>query len=84
MAKCRSCGAEIVWVKTLQGKNMPIDAETDDGSGLFDHNVHVSHFATCPDAPSWRRDKAKLCPHDHNRCTHDCEPGECWREVEGS
>ncbi len=27
MATCRSCNAEIIWVKTAKGKNMPIDAE---------------------------------------------------------
>jgi len=27
MSKCRSCGAEIMWIKTVNGKNMPVDAE---------------------------------------------------------
>lgn len=27
MAKCKSCGAEIVWIKTTAGKNMPCDAK---------------------------------------------------------
>ena len=27
MAKCRSCGAEIVWCVTESGKKMPADAE---------------------------------------------------------
>ena len=26
MAKCRSCGAEIIWIKTPDGKLMPCDA----------------------------------------------------------
>ena len=26
-AKCRGCGAEIVWIPTLGGKSMPCDAE---------------------------------------------------------
>ena len=25
MARCKSCGAEIVWVKTRAGKDMPCD-----------------------------------------------------------
>ena len=25
MSKCRSCGAEIKWIKMLSGKNMPVD-----------------------------------------------------------
>lgn len=27
MSKCKSCGAEIIWIKTRNGKNMPCDAE---------------------------------------------------------
>lgn len=27
MAKCKSCGAEIIWIKTRNGKAMPCDAE---------------------------------------------------------
>ena len=26
MAKCRSCGAEIIWIRTASGKSMPCDA----------------------------------------------------------
>lgn len=28
-AKCRSCGADILWAKTRAGKNMPVDAVPD-------------------------------------------------------
>ena len=27
MAQCDSCGAEILWVKTIKGKSMPLDAQ---------------------------------------------------------
>ena len=27
MAKCKSCGADIVWIETTNGKAMPCDAE---------------------------------------------------------
>lgn len=27
MAKCRGCGAEIIWIKTPAGKSMPCDAQ---------------------------------------------------------
>ena len=27
MAKCSSCGAEIIWIKTKSGKSMPCDPE---------------------------------------------------------
>lgn len=26
MAKCKSCGADIVWIKTVNGKSMPCNA----------------------------------------------------------
>lgn len=41
MAKCKSCGAEIIWLKTAAGRNMPVDAEEvyfyadKDGKELF-------------------------------------------------
>lgn len=27
MSKCKSCGAEIIWIKTKSGKTMPCDAQ---------------------------------------------------------
>lgn len=27
MAKCKSCGADIIWIKMQSGKNMPCDAQ---------------------------------------------------------
>lgn len=27
MSKCKSCGAEIIWIKTAGGKRMPCDAK---------------------------------------------------------
>ena len=53
---CRSCGAEIVWLKTVNGKNMPVDAETfEPGDELFEPKRHTSHFSTCPEADKHRR-----------------------------
>lgn len=46
-AKCRSCAAAIWWVLTPKGKRMPVNPATDD-----------SHFATCPQANNWRKEKA--------------------------
>lgn len=40
-AKCKSCGADILWVLTKKGFRAPINQ---DG---------VSHFATCPQAAGW-------------------------------
>jgi hypothetical protein len=45
---CRSCGAPILWCVTVKGKKMPVD--------LPDNNEPTtSHFATCPDAATWRK-----------------------------
>ena len=64
IARCRSCGAPAVWMKTQAGNNMLVDADSVDeaeldwkgGRPLFDHKAgHVSHFATCPQADQHRR-----------------------------
>jgi len=42
--ECRSCGAWVVWLKTvISGSLEPVNQD-----GL-------SHFATCPGAPAWRK-----------------------------
>jgi len=43
VGQCRSCGATVMWCLTSNGKKAPIDR---DGK---------SHFATCPQADSWRK-----------------------------
>lgn len=62
--KCKGCGAEIYWVKTDNGKNMPIDAQPEKRiviqefmgkrSGKF-VDTYISHFATCPQAKRFKR-----------------------------
>lgn len=55
---CRGCGKQIVWLKTLNDKNMPIDVETyETGDRTFDRDRHTSHFETCPSAAQFRRKK---------------------------
>lgn len=55
---CRSCGREIVWLKTAAGKNMPVNAETvEPGDDVFQPGRHVSHFSDCPNAGEHRRAK---------------------------
>ena len=29
MSRCRSCGAEIIWIRTKAGKQMPVDTKTE-------------------------------------------------------
>jgi len=71
-ARCRSCGAPILWVVTVaSGKRMPLDAEPGPAGNLVlltggraraaepDDRppLHTSHFATCPQAAEWRGKK---------------------------
>jgi hypothetical protein len=62
---CRSCQAPITWAETLAGKRMPFDGEivavrtereraTARAILVIDTAVTTSHFATCPDASTWR------------------------------
>ncbi len=50
ISNCKSCNAEIVWMKTLSGKNICVDAETCDPETdvLYDKDSMTCHFATCP------------------------------------
>lgn len=79
MAECRSCGAEIYWAITNNGKRMPVDyLPTPEGTIAIEYPkgpllaivlhgdellaareagepLHLSHFATCPNAASHRK-----------------------------
>jgi hypothetical protein len=67
---CKSCGAEIIWAVTENGKRMPLDAQPINRPSCFVLNdredppvavvakgpsVYVSHFATCPNADQHRK-----------------------------
>ncbi|WP_420768732.1 hypothetical protein ACNR9V_03105 [Parageobacillus thermoglucosidasius] len=57
MAKCKGCGAEIVWIKTPNGKAMPCDPEkkvlvSDEGEIV---SGRVPHWATCPAANKFKK-----------------------------
>ena len=69
---CRSCKAAIIWVKTVNGKSMPLDLEEMIGKGLVLFTIDAkgvahqapegtpgreSHFSTCIDGPTWRKKK---------------------------
>ena len=62
-SRCRSCGAEIVWLKTAaSGKPMPVDAAPEKRVVIGEHSglayvleTYTPHWATCPQAESWRR-----------------------------
>lgn len=66
VVKCSSCGADIVWGRTVGNKRMPLDAKPLQGFDLETDGplagttgpltaFYVSHFATCPNAAQHRR-----------------------------
>ncbi len=66
MSACRSCGAEIVWKKTASGKNVPLDLPekryVENKTSIHRGQVEIqdtwlSHFATCPNADSHRKER---------------------------
>lgn len=60
MPKCRGCGQEIRWVKTANGKNMPLDAkpiqmvQVKEGIGEV-IPVYMPHWATCKRAKDFKK-----------------------------
>ena len=65
LARCRSCNAAIVWLKTSTGKNMPVDADfmaqiadlEHDDAPEFSYADHADgvHWRSCPHAEEHRR-----------------------------
>lgn len=54
--KCKGCGAEILWIKTKNGKIMPCNTDkttivTSQGETI---TGHVPHWATCPKAKDFK------------------------------
>jgi hypothetical protein len=58
---CRRCGARIVFLRTIKGNAMPVDAGTvKEGDTLFlKHEGHMPHWATCKFANEFRKHKKK-------------------------
>ena len=64
MSTCNSCGADIIWAVTRNGKGMPLDAKTEtrivlersevDRPLVVMRKTYVSHFSTCPNAATHR------------------------------
>lgn len=69
IVKCRSCGADIIWLMTKNAKRMPVNAGPEvvehesaipgrnPTPPIFDPKVHKSHFGTCPEAKRWSTKK---------------------------
>ena len=57
MAKCKSCGADIIWIEMQSGKKMPCNSEkttivTEDGKTI---TGYIPHWATCPNAQNFKK-----------------------------
>ena len=65
-ARCKSCGAPIVWVEMVSGKRMPVDAKPAKLVVLDDMpeprgsvvDCWTPHWATCPQADQHRKARA--------------------------
>lgn len=67
---CRSCGVELIFAKTADGKTVPVDARqhpiyrivaTGGGNYLAERieSARISHFVTCPNATEHSRKEPK-------------------------
>lgn len=64
--RCKGCGADIIWIKTMSGKAMPVDAKPEKRIVMLENDVtgtqrgdvrdtYISHFATCPQSDAFRK-----------------------------
>lgn len=64
MQKCKACKKEIIFLSTKKGKLIPVNYDSlseDDKKKInegtiimFNYKKHISHFADCPFAKSFR------------------------------
>lgn len=60
MAKCKGCQAEIVWIKTINGNNMPCNVEKTTIITKEREIVvgHIPHWATCPQFKQFKKENS--------------------------
>lgn len=60
IVRCRTCSADIFFIKLENGKNHPVNAKPKkvfiylEGAGWDLETGHESHFSSCPQANTWR------------------------------
>lgn len=70
ITRCKSCQAQIVWLKTQQGRNIPVDVDTvEPADQIFDRDKHKTHFETCPNADKHRKPSEEKLELMRLRCT---------------
>lgn len=52
MAKCKSCGADIIWIKTAAGKSIPCDSD----ARTYWKNPHGSDVIVTPNGEVYKAD----------------------------
>ncbi len=65
MSRCEACNAKIKWVKTTNGKRMPLDVDPVATNVMIEFmgtyslvkEAFVSHFATCSEPERFRGKK---------------------------
>lgn len=50
---CKSCGAPVVWMRTANGRPLPLSVATIEERGGV--KFAVAHFADCPQGKDWSR-----------------------------
>jgi hypothetical protein len=56
--RCKGCNAPIIWMDTEGKRRIPVDFEERFvGVKSFNNKTMIAHFATCPKAAKFRKDK---------------------------
>lgn len=76
MSRCRSCDAEIVWVRTKAGKNMPCDSEE-----LCHDEMNQGDVLVTLDGHVQTVDKSRSFPNLKGYVSHfaTCKDAKEWR-----
>jgi hypothetical protein len=63
-ARCRSCGAEVLWVLTGNGKRMPVDVQPSEKGNLFVFTPPGIHAALVAESTSSMSARAEYARKD--------------------
>jgi len=65
--KCRGCGKDVLWAKTVDGRTIPLDVRRElrfvfvmNEDRVVLTPTYQTHFATCPVSDQFRRKELKL------------------------
>lgn len=56
IVRCAACKAEIIFLPTVTGKRMPVDAASVDAEDeVYEQGKHVNHWGTCTDPKRFKK-----------------------------